>query len=69
MVKMSEKSRAFIEKNLPDVSCAENPKMILKPLYELIMYKGFNAGWDGYNAFGDEAQEVYDDIFDSNLND
>ena len=69
MVIMSEKSRAFLMENLPAVVNADEPNDILEALYDLIMAKGFNPRWEGYNSFGDEAQEVYDDIFDSNFDD
>ena len=38
---------------------------ILDPLYDLIMYQGFDDNYD-YNDFGDEAQAIYDDIYYSN---
>lgn len=66
MVKMSEASRAFLEKHLPNVLGSTEPNQILDPLYDLIMEKGFVSYEDGYNAFGYEAQEVYDDVFYSN---
>ncbi|MBR3290894.1 MAG: hypothetical protein IKI66_01780 [Bacteroidales bacterium] len=69
MVKMSENSRRFIAKYLPEVLNADYPNDILAPLNGLIMQKGFDSFEDGYNAFGYEAQEVYDDIFDSNFDD
>ena len=69
MVAMSVASRRFIEKYLPDVADAEKPNDILEPLYDLIMERGFITFEKGYNAFGYEAQEVYDDIFDSNFED
>lgn len=67
MVKMNEKSRTFLEINLPDLhlSQIEDYREILDPLYDLIDYKGFDEEY-AYNAFGKEAQEVYDDIYSSN---
>ena len=65
MLNMTEKSKKFLEKWLPDVVTAESANDILDPLYMLIEIKGFDEN-DDYNAFGDEAQEVYDDIFYSN---
>ena len=67
MVYMSDESRRFLERELPDVVNAETPNEILRPLYDLIMYKGFISHEEGYNEFGEEAQVVYDDIFDSNF--
>ena len=65
MVKMSDESRAFLQKYLPSVVSANTPNEILRPLYDLIDYQGFDENYD-YNDFGDEAQAVYDDIFYSN---
>ena len=38
---------------------------LLEPLYDLIMYKGFDENWD-YNSFGEDAQNVYDDLYNNN---
>lgn len=65
MIKMSEQSRKFLEEYLPDVVDSEQPNDILDPLYDLIIYQGFDEKYD-YNDFGDEAQEVYDDIYYTN---
>ena len=67
MLKMTERSRRFLEKNLPDVINAETPNEILDPLYDLIDYKGFDEEY-AFNDFGAEAQLAYDDIFYSNCN-
>ena len=69
MVKMSDKSRAFLEKYLPEVAQADEPHDILGPLDSLIVRKGILPGYTHYNDFGAEAQRVYDDIFDSNFDD
>ena len=66
---MSDKSRLFLEQNMPEVVAAEAPNDILGPLYDLIMQRGFVSHEAGYNNFGREAQAVYDDIFDSNFED
>ncbi len=65
MVKMSDSSRAFLQKHLPNVVSANTPNEILDPLYDLIDYQGFDENYE-YNDFGNEAQTVYDDIFYSN---
>lgn len=65
MLKMQEYSRRFLEKYLPEVLDSEEPNDILDPLYDLIMYQGFDENYN-YNDFGDEAQAVYDDIYYSN---
>lgn len=69
MVKMSDKSRKFLQDNLPETLEATDPNDVLDPLDALIVQKGFVTFDEGYNAFGREAQEVYDDIFDSNNDD
>lgn len=68
MIKMSEKSRRFLQKYLPQFVNAERAKDILAPLYDLINYRGFDENYE-YNDFGDEAQAVYDDIFYGNTGD
>ncbi len=65
MLKMQEYSRRFLEKYLPEVLDSEEPNDILDPLYDLIMYQGFDENYN-YNDFGDEAQAVYDDVYYSN---
>ena len=67
MIVMKESSSEFIKKNMPALSDAQHPNDILEPLYDLIMEKGFVSHSEGYNAFGEEAQAVYDDIFYSNF--
>lgn len=69
MVKMSESSKEFLKKNLPNVMDAAKPNDILGPLYDLIMDMGFDSYEGGYNEFGCAAQDVYDDIFYSNFTD
>ena len=66
MLKMAEHTKAFLIKRLPDVDCTtDDVNSILEPLYDLIMYQGFDEQWE-YNDFGHEAQEVYDDLYWSN---
>ena len=65
MLRMSEKSKAFLAKWLPGFIDANNVNDVLDQLYLLIESKGFDKD-DEYNDFGNEAQEVYDDIYDSN---
>lgn len=67
MLKMSKESRRFLEKYLPQVLEAEKCNDILLPLYDLIDEKGFAPPhYDDYNAFGREAQKVYDDVYYNN---
>ena len=66
MLKMTEKTKEFLKKCLPDVVIdTDDVNSILEPLYDLIMYQGFDEKWE-YNAFGREAQDVYDDLYWSN---
>ena len=66
MVKMSDYSRKFFERELPEVSLnVDDVNKLLEPLYDLIMYKGFDEIWD-YNSFGEDAQNVYDDLYNNN---
>ena len=65
MLTMSETSKQFLQKWLPDQVRQTNRRFLLLALYDLIMEKGFNEE-DEYNAFGNEAQRVYDDIYYNN---
>lgn len=65
MLNMSESSKKFLEKYLPETLNTKKIGDILGPLYDLIEIKGFNAE-DRYNDFGREAQAVYDDIYNLN---
>ena len=66
MVKMSNYSREFFERELPEVSLnTDDVNKLLEPIYDLIMYKGFDENWD-YNSFGEDAQNVYDDLYNNN---
>ena len=66
MVKMSDYSRKFFERELPEVSLnVDDVNKLLEPLYDLIMYKGFDENWD-YNSFGEDALHVYDDLYNNN---
>ena len=67
MLKMSEASYQFLKKYLHHVLEAEKCNDILLPLYDLINEKGFAPPhYDDYNAFGREAQKVYDDVYYNN---
>lgn len=51
---------------MPEVSLnVDDVNKLLEPLYDLIMYKGFDENWD-YNSFGEDAQNVYDDLYNNN---
>ena len=69
MLKISENAALFINKHLqnPDqLLSSDNINDILDPLYDLIDEKGFISQDEGYNAFGREAQKVYDDLYYNN---
>ena len=67
MLKMSEKSKAFIQKNIPSALGMEKLGDVLNALFELIEDKGYAPpNYYDYNDFGREAQKVYDDVFLSN---
>jgi hypothetical protein len=65
MLNMTESSRLFLKKYLPSALDAKKTNDALDPLYDLIDMKGFDAD-EEYNAFGREAQSVYDDLYNSN---
>lgn len=67
MLKMTQKSKDFLTKNLPQAIEMENIGDVLEMLYELIDRKGFEPPrYEEYNDFGREAQKVYDDLYYSN---
>lgn len=64
MVRMTDKSKAFLKEYIPDALNKEEVKSVLRLLYDLIVEKGFAPPhYDEYNDFGREAQKVYDDIY------
>ncbi len=67
MFKMKESSRAFLEKNLPEILKEDNLREALILLFDLIEEKGFAPPhYQDYNDFGREAQKVYDDLYYNN---
>ncbi len=67
MLKMSEKSYAFLRAHLPEALEAQRINDTLDLIYMLIERKGFAPPhYYDYNDFGREAQRVYDDIYLSN---
>ncbi len=67
MLRMSEESRRFLQKNLPKALEAEAVNDALDPLFDLIEEKGYAPPhYHDYNDFGREAQRVYDDLYYSN---
>lgn len=67
MLNMTDMSKKFLEKNLPQALSSEDIAVALRLLYDLIDEKGFAPPhYDEYNDFGREAQRVYDDLYLSN---
>ena len=67
-MRMTEESRKFLERNLPDALRTENLGDVLRMLYDWIDDHGFAPPhYDEYNDLGREAQRVYDDIYLSSL--
>ena len=68
MIKMSESSRSFLEKNCPSALEAKNLHDLLEILNQDMTLKGFDASrGDELNSYGREEERVYDDIFYSNV--
>lgn len=67
MLNMTERSRAFLEKYLPEALSVKTATEALDLLFDLINEEGFAPPhYDEYNDFGREAQRVYDDLYDQN---
>ncbi len=67
MLKMEDKSRRFLEKNLSEALKTDSIGQALALLYALMEERGFAPPhYDNYNDFGREAQRVYDDLYLSN---
>lgn len=67
MLNMTDMSKTFLEKNLPQAISSEDIGESLRMLFDLIEEKGFAPPhYDEYNDFGREAQRVYDDLYLSN---
>ena len=65
---INEQARAFLAEHLPEALEAESSYVALKMLYGLIDEKGFDAPkYEKLNAFGLEADEVYDEIYELNI--
>lgn len=67
VLQMSDASRQFLQKNLPEALNAKTLTDALDLLFDLIEEKGFAPPeFEWYNDFGREAQQVYDDLYLSN---
>ncbi len=64
---MTDNSREFLEKNVPEVLEAKTARDALDVLETFIERNGFAPpDYEWYNELGREAQKVYDDIYLSN---
>ncbi len=64
---MTEESRVFLKKNLPEALEENTLKSALRLLFDWINRNGFAPpDYYDYNDLGREAQRVYDDLFLSN---
>ena len=67
MFNMTEKTKAFLQKNAPDVLEQKDIRSALMVLYRIIDEKGFSPPqYLSYNDFGREAQNAYDDLYENN---
>ena len=62
MFNMSEESKAFLEKNCPDLLQETDLRSFLLKLDDYITMEGLDEN-DNMTAFGREAQAVYDEIY------
>lgn len=68
MLNISNQAKIFIRANFENAEQlfkAKNINDILDPLYDLIVYQGFDENYD-YNDFGREAQKIYDELYYNN---
>ncbi len=66
MIKLPEKARDFLEKNVPEALEKKDYKELLLELNYWILANGFTDDFDEYNAIGEEAQAIYDLIYHEN---
>lgn len=67
MLLMSEESKEFLQKHLPNLLDEDSVNGVLDPLGDFIDEKGFAPpNYDTYNDLGREAQRVHDDIYYQN---
>ena len=62
MFNMSEESKAFLEKNCPDLLKENDLRSFLLKLDDFITMEGLDEN-DNMTAFGHEAQAVYDEVY------
>ena len=67
MLNMTERSKAFLQKNIPEVLNMEKKRDALTAIYDFIDDNGFAPpNFLYYNKLGKEAQDVYDDLYANN---
>ena len=62
MFNMSESSKAFLQKNCPELLKEDKLRQFLLKLDDFITMEGLDEN-DNMTAFGYEAQAVYDEIY------
>lgn len=62
MFNMSENSRAFLEKNIPELLEETNLRSFLLKLDDFITMNGLDSE-DNMTDFGYKAQSVYDEVY------
>ncbi len=62
MFNMSERSKAFLQKNCPELLKVDKLRQFLLMLDDFITMEGLDEN-DNMTAFGYEAQAVYDEIY------
>lgn len=62
MFNMSESSKAFLQKNCPELLKEDKLRQFLLKLDDFITMEGLDES-DNMTAFGYEAQAVYDEIY------
>lgn len=67
MLNMTEESKLFLTKYLPEILTSEDIVFSLDLLYDWIDVNGFAPPhYDEYNDLGYAAQRVYDDLYYNN---
>lgn len=64
-LKMSEQTRAFLQKDFPQIFEQKTINDALIALDAYILYAGLDAD-DERTPYGDKLQRIYDEIFDMN---
>lgn len=67
ILEMSEKSKEFLKKNIPDALETAKIEYALKLIDDWVLEYGFDKNWN-LNDKGREGEEVYDDVRSCNEN-